>query len=204
MVVPMKSLDDRLLQKVARLAECYRRKVHLPRSESEDLQQSLTAHLLEQSGKYRPELGDYEAFAATVVRRKAMSLMRARYAQCRDARRTRSLNRSVDTGDRRPTELGKRLLTTAHTNRLGERALSDEVHCDLVLDMHSVAPCLTDRQRQICALLMRVDVAKTARTLGISRDAVYQEMRAIATVFEQAGLDRYVQLQRPTLSIAAA
>jgi hypothetical protein len=106
----------------------------ITRHDAEAIRQELTAHVIQKLDSFDPQLGELTAFAAAVVRRRMISILRSRRAGKRDHRRITSLNVEIAVPGEAPTELA---------NTISDRELDGRLHRHRRTD-HEIRALATD------------------------------------------------------------
>jgi len=146
----------------------------------DDLTQDLHLNLFERLQTFTPTKVRRTTFIVRAVDHRINDLIRAKYRPCRDARRQACLTDEED----RPTN-------DLDSLPVG-RSEDDQNALDLRLDLAPVLDRLSDRQRQICVMLVDHSREAIKRTLGLGRWVFDGEMRAIRSAFEEAELQTYI------------
>src|SRR5262249_19457544 len=136
--------------------------------------QELTIHLWQHEHAYDPQRGTRAAFAQRVVANAARNLRRARLAQKCDPRRVVSLQAAHDAS-----------LEICLAEAGGGAAHQVELDA-FWRQLSSADRDLLDRRRTHT-------VARIARDLKLSRHAVQTRLRRIQQLFEEAGLQDYLE-----------
>lgn len=156
-------------------AEIIRRKVRrlvghygIRQSDVEDLEQELALHVIQQSHRYRPELGKREAFIETVVKHKILHLIESRTASKRDNRRD------------------------VHIETVGEFCLLDsdasQERINLQIDVRDAIARMPEELRQFALLRQKHTEREIERKLGLTRGQVRSRVQRLERFLTDAGL----------------
>ena len=162
-------------------------------ADRDDLEQELTLDLLRRLPKYNPERAQRNTFIARVVEHKIASLIDAQKAGIRDYRRCCcSLNDPFEEDDGYLVERLDRLDQEAYLLRTGAQARPAEERAALALDVATVLEQLPPELRQLCQRLQAETVSEIARDLGVPRGTLYDSIKKLRKIFEDAGLKDYL------------
>ncbi len=138
-----------------------------------------------------PALGERLQFAKMLLKRHRVTLIRARYAEKRQASAV-SLQQPIDgdgeirldatvSGDRRLAELGQVRRTEVDL-------------ADLHLDMRTVNDKLSPSDQKLAARLMEsMSTAEAARQASVARTTLSDQVRALRNPFEQASMKEFLK-----------
>ncbi|MEQ8785108.1 MAG: sigma factor [Pirellulaceae bacterium] len=163
-----------------------------PRGDLDDLIQDLTLAVIEGlSRNYDPQRAKWTTFVKTVVQNRAVSLCRARTAECRDMP-VGSLSAPVEDEDGHMAPLGNLVREDETFDRIFVEARDDEECRDLAIDVEAAVAALPRKLQAICRKLEHRSVAQTVRDLRLPRTTVASRMAGVRDHFAEAGLDEYV------------
>jgi len=150
-------------------------------SDREGLEQRLALHLIEHMDQFDPEQGSRNTFLNRIVDRRIISILRQRFAQRRDYRRTVPLDEAMaDQNGERREPVDRR------------RACVDR-SSDLAIDLSDVIESLDGDTRHMFGLLMHESVAETARRLGLTRAEARTRIARIRKLLTDSGLEVYLK-----------
>ena len=142
-----------------------------------DLEQELALDLVQRMRNFDPKKAQVTTFMARVVEHRMVTLMEARFAQCRDWRRGRvSLNDPVNDG-----EDAEEWVDTLP----GDPEAWQKI--DRCMDIERLIASLPDEQRILCEQLKDNTMAEAARTLGLPRSTLYGRLGLIRERFVEGG-----------------
>ena len=168
-------------------------KVGFTESDREDLEQDMTADLLERLAKFDPTKAAQNTFVARVIERKISNMLRCRKAKKRDYRRVScSLNDEIGEEDGEPIERAETLSQDDCDIRIGKRRRSLEEQNELRIDISMVLSGFPKDLREIAEHLKYKTVTETARSLGIPRSTVYDSIKRLRLLFEDENLGDYL------------
>jgi len=149
------------------------------KSDQEDIEQDLALHVLRKLGCFDPRRGSPNTFVDRIVQRRIISILRRRYAQRADYRRTVPLDEALRDADHGKCE------------PVDERAPHADAR-DTAVDLAETIESLDVEARELCRLLMQESVAEAARRLALTRAQVRTRIARIRRQFGDAGLDIYL------------
>jgi RNA polymerase sigma-70 factor (ECF subfamily) len=156
----------------------------------EDLEQELTAKVLQRLGPLDPRR-HHEALLTVVVERLVANVLRDRRAEKRRVR-VRSLAAPAAAEDG-PNELAAAVGRPEMNARLGVRPRTDEELAQLAADVADVLAALPAELRALAERLKTKSIAEVARDLGVPRTTLYEAIRLLRMRFERAGLKHYLE-----------
>ena len=143
-----------------------------------DLEQELALDLVQRMRSYDPQKAKVTTFMTRVVEHRMVTLLEARFAQCRDWRRGRvSLNAPVN--DRDDAE---ELIDTLSSDPEAWQKM------ELCMDVEQLIASLPNEQRFLCEQLKDNTMAEAARNLGLPRSTLYGRLDLIRKRFVAAEL----------------
>ena len=186
-------IDDYAVQIIKHKARQLVGRVGFTESDRDDLEQDMMLDLLRRLPKYNPARAQRNTFIARVVEHRVATIIEARKAGIRDYRLCNcSLNDHLEDEEGSSVE---RVETTdqedylLRTSKLSRPAA--ELH-DLSLDVHKVMEQLPPKLRELCRCLMTDTVTRISRETGIPRGTIYEFIRKLRVIFEDAGLRDYL------------
>ena len=158
------------------------------RSDIEDIEQEAYLRLLQRFHAGNCCECPVLVFIKTIVNQCVASLIRDRFRQKRDSRRTRSLNAPCD---RTGTELGDAISDAqSGCDDCCHRAHTDL--SDLGMDVDATIAELTFEQQQLCKVLGINSISELARRFEMPRTTLSDRVRKVRRNFEDRGLRDYV------------
>ncbi len=158
------------------------------RSDQEDLEQDLTAHLLTQAHHFDPARGSANTFAERVIKSAIAMMLRGRRRQKRAAGlAAQSLERTFVQLDLGLQSLRDSLSAADHQRRTGNDG-GDEDRGELVAAVTEAFRNLPPDLREICRRLSDGTASSVARDLGISRHQLRLAINRVRQHFEDADL----------------
>jgi len=158
-------------------------------SDREDIEQELALHVWRKLPKSDPDRGSRHTFAARIIEKFAVDLIRSRYAGVRDFRQTvGSLDQEVEMPNGSRATLGD-LIDQNHYLAMTSRATPD---LGLTLDFNRALDRLPAEQRDLCLKLMANTVTEVAAALGKPRPTLYEDIKKLRKALESAGLREYL------------
>ena len=162
-------------------------------SDRDDLEQELILDLLGRLPKYDPRRARRNTFIARVVEHRIATLIEARKAGIRDYRRCRcSLNDRFEDEEGRSVERSETLDQEDYLLRTGAQSRPSEELSALAIDMAAVFEGLPSGLRDLCRRLGTETVTEISRDTGIPRGTIYESIRKLREIFEDAGLEDYL------------
>jgi RNA polymerase sigma-70 factor (ECF subfamily) len=163
-------------------------------ADRDDLEQELRADLLRRLGKFNPAKAKLSTFTARIVEHCIATIIEARKAAKRDYRQCDcSLNDPIAFDDGDEGELGDTIACEDYLRRLSPSSSGHVARRDMRMDVASVLARLTPEQQQLCALLREHTVLEISGICQIPRGTIYDRIREIRIVFEDAALGDYVR-----------
>jgi RNA polymerase sigma-70 factor (ECF subfamily) len=156
-----------------------------------DLEQELMIDLLQRMRHFNPAKAKKTTFMARIVEHHILTILEARYAQCRDWRLCKiSLNIPVY-NDENAAELID-LLDSEGSLKGATHEPRDILAHDIRMDIDRVIATLPKELRDLCERLQVNTMAEIARDLGIPRTTLYDRLSKLREVFREAGLGDYL------------
>ena len=162
-------------------------------SDRDDLEQELVFDLWRRLPRYDPARARRNTFIARVVEHKIASLIEAQKAAMRDYRRCRwSLNDRIEEADGRSLEREETIDQDDYMLRTGTRSRPTEELHDLAIDVAALLETLPPELRELCRRLEAETVSEISRATGVPRGTLYESIRKLRKICEEAGLKEYL------------
>ena len=162
-------------------------------SDREDIEQELILDLLRRLPKYNPKRAQLNTFIARVVEHRLASLIEAQKAGIRDYRRCRcSLNECFEDADGRSVERVDTFDQEDYLLRTGGQSRPSEELSALAIDVAAVIEGLPHELRNLCRRLKAETVTEISRDTGVPRGTIYESIKKLREIFEDAGLKDYL------------
>ena len=162
-------------------------------SDREDLEQEMILDLLRRLPKYDPKRAQLNTFIARVVEHRVATLIQAQKAGIRDYRRCRcSLNDCFEDEDGRLVERAETFDQEDYLLRTGTQSRSSEELNRLTIDVVAILEGLPHELRNLCRRLKAETVTEISRDTGVPRGTIYESIKKLREIFEDAGLKDYL------------
>ncbi len=163
-------------------------------ADRDDLEQELILDLLRRLPKYDPSRAKLNTFIARVVEHKIATLIEKQTAHKRDYRRCPcSLNeRFEEEEEGRSVERAETLDQEDYLLRIGVEPRAAEELRALALDVAAVVENLPLELHELCRRLGQETVSEISRDTGVPRATLYQSVKKLREIFEDAGLKDYL------------
>ena len=162
-------------------------------SDREDIEQDLILDLLRRLPKYNPKRAQLNTFIARVVEHKIATLIEAQKAGIRDYRRCRcSLNDCFEDEDGRSVERVETLDQDDYLLRTGAQSRTADELSTLTIDVAAVLEELPRELHNLCRRLQAETVTEISRDTGVPRGTIYESIKKLREIFEDAGLKDYL------------
>ncbi len=162
-------------------------------SDRDDLEQELILDLLRRLPKYNPRRAQLNTFIARVVGHKIATLIEAKKAGIRDYRRCPfSLNDRFEDEDGRSVERVDTFDQEDYLLRTGAQSRPSDELSALTIDVAAVLETLPPELRELCRRLKAESVTEISRDTGIPRGTIYESIKKLREIFEDAGLKDYL------------
>lgn len=159
-----------------------------------DLSQELLATVSNGLKSYNPEISPYKPFVRSLVNNKTCNILRRQRARKRSIAQLVSLNVTIQDQESGSIELQQTIGERDLDRRLGrDRRLSDEEQSDLRMDLHTVLSKLDPLFQEIIRRRSTQTVVEISRDLGISRTTLQHWLQKIKKIFEDEGLEKYLE-----------
>ena len=130
--------------------------------------------------RFNPTRSSKSTFVNRIVNRRIISILRHRYAQRRDYRRSVALDEAMANQE------------DSQLEPVNQRRAYADPPSDLAIDLAHAIASLDGDTRHTCGLLMHESIAETARRLGLTRAEARTRIAKIRKQFTDAGLEVYV------------
>ena len=162
-------------------------------SDREDIEQELVFDLLRRFPKYNPKRAQLNTFIARVVEHRVATLIEARKAGIRDYRRCPfSLNDRFEDADGRSVERVDTFDQEDYLLRTGAQSRPSDELSALAIDVAAVLETLPPELRELCRRLKAESVTEISRDTGVPRGTIYESIKKLREIFEDAGLKDYL------------
>ena len=162
-------------------------------SDRDDLEQELILDLLRRRPKYNPKRAQFNTFIARVVEHRVASLIEARKAGTRDYRRCPySLNDRFEDEEGRSVERVDAFDQEDYLLRTGAQSKPADELSALAIDVAAVLERLPPELRDLCQRLATETVTEISRDAGVPRATIYESIKELREIFEDAGLRDYL------------
>lgn len=165
-------------------------RVGLTKWDIEDIEQDLFLDLFERLPKYNQYLAQPNTFIALLVEHKVASIVEARKAGRRDYRLCCSIN------DRIEDEKGEwfKIDTIEQDDylRRADKISRPTAELDISIGIDQTVEKLSPELRELCSRLVTQTVTEISRETGTPRGTIYESIKRLRTIFEEAGLADYV------------
>jgi RNA polymerase sigma-70 factor (ECF subfamily) len=169
-------------------------------SDREDIEQEMLLDLLRRLPKFDPRRAQRSTFIARIIEHKIATLIEAQEAAVRDYRkRAFSLNEEMKDGDGATVERGDTFDQDCYLRRTDQVSNSTCLAHDLSIDLRVFLAALPPELRTLCEQLAGESVADLVRRTGTPRSTIYESIKKLRRLLEDAGLDEYLR-SAPTLS----
>lgn len=168
-------------------------RVGFTESDRQDLEQEMVFDLLRRLPKFKPERAQRNTFIARVVEHKVATIIEAQKAGMRDYRLCScSLNDRFENEEGGSVERIDTINQDDYLQRTGKlsRPISDLR--GLSIDVRSAVEKLPPELRDLCKRLQTESVTDISRDTGIPRGTIYESIKKLRTLFEDAGLKDYL------------
>ncbi len=162
-------------------------------SDRDDLEQELILDLLRRLPKFNPKRAQLNTFIARVVEHKIASLIEARKAGIRDYRRCPfSLNDRFEDEEGRSVERVDTFDQEDYLLRTGAQSRPSDELSALTIDVAAVVKTLPPELRELCRRLKAESVTEISRDTDVPRGTIYEGIKRLREIFEDAGLRDYL------------
>ncbi|WFS60866.1 sigma-70 family RNA polymerase sigma factor [Pseudodesulfovibrio thermohalotolerans] len=186
-------IDDYAVQLIKYKARQLVGRVGFTESDREDLEQEMVLDLLRRLPKFDPKRAGRNTFIARIVEHKVATIIEAQKAGMRDYRLCScSLNDRLEDEEGRSIERMETIDQEDYLRRTGKlsRPMSELRH--LSIDLRSAVQTLPPELRELCKRLQTESVTEISRDTGIPRGTIYESIKKLRAIFEDAGLKDYL------------
>ena len=192
------TVDDYAVRIIKRKAKQLVGRVGLTISDREDLEQEMLLDLLHRLPKYNPGRAQRNTFIARVVEHKVATIIEARKAGLRDYRRCRcSLNDRRQDKEGNSIERMESVDQEDYLDRTGRLSRSTADMHRLSMDVRKTVDQLPSELRELCLRLATDTVMEISRETGIPRGTIYESIKKLKAIFQDAGLREYLHPEPP-------
>jgi len=159
----------------------------------EDLEQEMMMDLFQRLPKYNPDRAQRTTFIARIVEHKIATIIETRKAGLRDYRLCNcSLNDRLEDGEGGSVERMEIIDQEDYLRRTGRLSRPAAVLRDLSLDLRKEIENLPPELRELCKRLETDTVTEISRDTGIPRGTIYESIKKLRAIFQDAGLRDYL------------
>lgn len=186
-------IDDYAVQLIKYKARQLVGRVGFTESDREDLEQEMVLDLLRRLPKFDPKRAGRNTFIARIVEHKVATIIEAQKAGMRDYRLCScSLNDRLEDEEGRSIERMETIDQEDYLRRTGKLSHPMSELRNLSIDLRSAVQTLPPELRELCKRLQTESVTEISRDTGIPRGTIYESIKKLRAVFEDAGLKDYL------------
>ena len=186
-------IDDYAVQIIRYKARQLVGRVGFTESDRQDLEQEMMFDLLRRLPKFKPERAQRNTFIARIVEHKVATIIEAQKAGMRDYRLCScSLNDRLEDEEGRSIERMETIDQEDYLRRTGKLSRPMSELRNLSIDLRSAVQTLPPELRELCKRLQTESVTEISRDTGIPRGTIYESIKKLRTLFEDAGLKDYL------------
>ncbi len=186
-------IDDYAVQLIKYKARQLVGRVGFTESDREDLEQEMVLDLLRRLPKFDPKRAGRNTFIARVVEHKVATIIEAQKAGMRDYRLCScSLNDRLEDKEGRSIERMETIDQEDYLRRTGKLSRPMSELRNLSIDLRSAVQTLPPELRELCKRLQTESVTEISRDTGIPRGTIYESIKKLRAIFEDAGLKDYL------------
>jgi len=186
-------IDDYAVQIIRYKARQLVGRVGFTESDREDLEQEMVLDLLRRLPKFDPKRAGRNTFIARIVEHKVATIIEAQKAGMRDYRLCScSLNDRLEDEEGRSIERMETLDQEDYLRRTGKLSRPMSELRNLSIDLRSAVQTLPPELRELCKRLQTESVTEISRDTGIPRGTIYESIKKLRAIFEDAGLKDYL------------
>jgi RNA polymerase sigma-70 factor, ECF subfamily len=161
-------------------------------SDREDLEQEMMMDLFRRLPKYNPNLSQRNTFIAQVVEHMAAMIIEARKAGQRDYRLCNcSLNDRLEDDEGGSVERMETIDQEDYLSRTGRLSQPFREVQDAAIDICRALDSLPPEFQELCHRLQTDTVLEISREKGTPRGRIYESLKELREIFEDAGLRKY-------------
>jgi len=188
-------LDDYAIQLIKHKARQLVGRAGYAENDRPDIEGDLTLDLLRRLPKFDPSRASRNTFIARVVEHGVARLIERREAPMRDARRcTASLNDRIEDDEGKSVERGELIDQDTYLESIGQPTMPLADRVALRMDLDRVLATVTPEMRDLWE--RRADgqtFTEISRETGIPRGTLYERMKQLRKLVEDAGLQDYLE-----------
>jgi len=186
-------IDDYAVQLIKYKARQLVGRVGFTESDREDLEQEMVLDLLRRLPKFDPKRAGRNTFIARIVEHKVATIIEAQKAGMRDYRLCScSLNDRLEDEEGRSIERMETIDQEDYLRRTGKLSRPMSELRNLSIDLRSAVQALPPELRELCKRLQTESVTEISRDTGIPRGTIYESIKKLRAIFEDAGLKDYL------------
>ena len=186
-------IDDYAVQLIKYKARQLVGRVGFTESDREDLEQEMVLDLLRRLPKFDPKRAGRNTFIARIVEHKVATIIEAQKAGMRDYRLCScSLNDRLEDEEGRSIERMETIDQEDYLRRTGKLSRPMSELRNLSIDLRSAVQTLPPELRELCKRLQTESVTEISRDTGILRCTIYESIKKLRAIFEDAGLKDYL------------
>jgi len=186
-------IDDYAVQLIKYKARQLVGRVGFTESDREDLEQEMVLDLLRRLPKFDPKRAGRNTFIARIVEHKVATIIEAQKAGMRDYRLCScSLNDRLEDEEGRSIERMETIDQEDYLRRTGKLSRPMSELRNLSIDLRSAVQTLPPELRELCKRLQTKSVTEISRDTGIPRGTIYESIKKLRAIFEDAGLKDYL------------
>jgi len=186
-------IDEYAVQLIKYKARQLVGRVGFTESDREDLEQEMVLDLLRRLPKFDPKRAGRNTFIARIVEHKVATIIEAQKAGMRDYRLCScSLNDRLEDEEGRSIERMETIDQEDYLRRTGKLSRPMSELRNLSIDLRSAVQTLPPELRELCKRLQTESVTEISRDTGIPRGTIYESIKKLRAIFEDAGLKDYL------------
>jgi len=186
-------IDDYAVQLIKYKARQLVGRVGFTESDREDLEQEMILDLLRRLPKFDPKRAGRNTFIARIVEHKVATIIEAQKAGMRDYRLCScSLNDRLEDEEGRSIERMETIDQEDYLRRTGKLSRPMSELRNLSIDLRRAVQTLPPELRELCKRLQTESVTEISRDTGIPRGTIYESIKKLRAIFEDAGLKDYL------------
>jgi len=168
-------------------------RVGFTESDREDLEQEMILDLLQRLPKYNPDRAQRNTFIARVVEHKIATIIEARKAGLRDYRLCNcSLNERLEDEEGGSVERMETIDQEDYLRLTAGLSRSTAELRDLSIDVRQAIEKLPPELGALCRRLNVNTITELSRDTGIPRGTIYESIKKLRSILEDAGLKDYL------------
>lgn len=167
------------------------------RDDRDDIAQELRLEVLRRLPRFDPVWASRDTFIARVIDHAAALLLEKALAAKRgNGLAQASLQDPVDDGEGGEAQLWQTLAGDGSSRRVGFGGPENPDRLDrrdLRIDLEAALRKLTDEQKRLAELILRLGFDEASRVLGVPRTTLYGHLREIRAILVRAGFGDYLE-----------